>query len=296
VAIRLRFDPVTSDGGRIEVPFTFVSSRDDAEPVHAALRLQTPRHPLAIAFHEGIGDRQLARAWVVALAGFAQLTCVGLSNDAVVSRGDRSISAPHFIADRASAPRQPRGVGRRSVFSAALRPIGATAQIASSYVAGHRRRLRPGQRCSDEAKAAARAVGIELQGTETRVCRTLAGFPMTPSSSSLGRFQGSCVSRPVRRIDVQTGGTPSTRTAAHLRLKSGRAPPSLRIVRSCDRETCDLIGSFARVAFNLWGHFRGLSLVVPRGCLGTSLFGVLAARDRVVAACIGGGGQLSGVR
>jgi hypothetical protein len=63
------------------------------------------------------------------------------------------------------------------VFSAALRPIGATAQIAPSYVAGHRRRLRPGQRCSDEAKAAARAVGIELQRIETWVRPHARGIP-----------------------------------------------------------------------------------------------------------------------
>ena len=173
---QVRFEPITSGGGPVEAPFTWFKA--GAAPLRAALRLRTPGDPLAIAFNDGVDESDLARAWLVGLAGFAELTCVEITEppDRRLDRPPRSTS-PGSRSGRQSPPRRPHAGARRSMFSAALRPIGATAHIAGSYVAGHRRRLRPGQRSSDEAKAAARAVGIELQQGETWVRPHARGLP-----------------------------------------------------------------------------------------------------------------------
>ncbi len=52
-----------------------------------------------------------------------------------------------------------------------------TLGLLSSYVAGHRRRLRPGQRRSDEAARNAEAVGIQLGDGETWVRPHSRGVP-----------------------------------------------------------------------------------------------------------------------
>jgi hypothetical protein len=173
---RIRFEPITSEGGRVEAPFSW--SPAGAAPFHAALRLRTPDDPLAIAFRDGVSESELAFAWIVALAAFAELTCVDIIEPSR-PRLDRApaVAQPQPRAGGGARTRRPRGVARPSMFSPALQPIGATTQVIASYVAGHRRRLRPGQRSSDEAKAAARAVGIELQPGETWVRPHARGLP-----------------------------------------------------------------------------------------------------------------------
>ncbi len=89
----LRFRPIRTVAGAVEVPFTL--ARDGAPTVDAALRLRTPTDPLAIAFDESTPERAVAEAWILALHGFADLTCVELpelapTRRARVRRGSRA--------------------------------------------------------------------------------------------------------------------------------------------------------------------------------------------------------------
>jgi hypothetical protein len=177
----IRFEPIRSQQGHLGVPLTF--QRKGEQRLQAALRLQTVTDPLAISFADPNDEGEVICAWVVALVAFAELSC-----DAVGTKGRKESrpTGPRVHSPWGSeriepvTPAGPRSVPVRSrglTLSPSLMPLGSTAYYAASYVAGHRRRLVPGYCCSDDARVAARAVGIELHEGETWVRPHARGMP-----------------------------------------------------------------------------------------------------------------------
>jgi len=163
--IQIRFEPIRTHP-KLMAPFTL--NGEGAAPIQAALDLGSPADPVAIAFHDSVDEGRIIDAWIVALLAFADLSCAeDASEGAPVrprQRGAHSPVAPPVARGR-SLPRRNSRRGRSITPSLALTPIGKTASYTASYVTGHRRRLNPGQHCSDDARDAARAHGIEL-GTD----------------------------------------------------------------------------------------------------------------------------------
>lgn len=175
----LRLFPVRTKAGRaqrsgpastiIEAPFEFVGASGETS---AALRLRTPSDPLALWVGKSNGD--LGRAWALALCAFAELTCSDLLLTPRGPAGHREGQRP--------VPPQGETVGLRSLsrkvrYDRGLVPTSATAAFLATYVAGHPRRLRPGQRASSENVQAALEVGIQLRSDETWVRPHSRGGP-----------------------------------------------------------------------------------------------------------------------
>jgi hypothetical protein len=169
----IRFMPVTNARGPVEAPFSY-----EAPPgaLQGALRLRSPENPMALALDDLRGDLSVEQAWVTALVAFADLTCVPQEDRA--SRRSPTDRTPALSATRRSSARAPRPLRHGSILiSSTLEPTNHTASLLSSYVVGHRRRLRPGQRASDEARRGAESVGISLRENETWVKPHLRGAP-----------------------------------------------------------------------------------------------------------------------
>jgi len=170
----LRFSPVTDERGPVEAPFVF--ERPGAT-VAGALRLRSTRQVLALAVDDATDDEALLTdGWVKALVAFADLTCVP----------QNLATAPPVAAQRLHGHRRagrsgPQAARSRQhgkvLFSDTLTPTVATNRLLASYVVGHRRRLKAGQRASDEARRAAEKVGITLRPRETWVRPFLRGAP-----------------------------------------------------------------------------------------------------------------------
>jgi len=173
---RLRFEPVTTRGRAVELPYSF--QRDGGTAVNVALRLKAPNDPMAIRYTDGTDPNELVSAWAAGLAGFAELTCVAapsqtVERPALETRPERGPQA----TPRQAAPRHPGNRDGGLVLPVTLRPIGRTIAYAASYVAGHRRRLRQGQSSSAEARTAAAEAGIALREHETWVRPHARGMP-----------------------------------------------------------------------------------------------------------------------
>ena len=75
----VRFEPVSSRHGPTEVRF---SVRREATTA-GALRLRTPKDPLACAVEKGPDEGETVRAWILAGTGFAELTCLDVADQPV---------------------------------------------------------------------------------------------------------------------------------------------------------------------------------------------------------------------
>jgi hypothetical protein len=139
----VQFKPIP-DAPPTRVPFTYADTRDRA--VSGALRLKSPAEFMAIEVVMPVAEHALVCAWVAAVTGYAELTCVESSQD-------------------------------RPEVSDTLRPTAQTRAYMSSYVAGHRRRLGAGQQASDVAHAHTRNIGITLADYETWVRPDTRGVP-----------------------------------------------------------------------------------------------------------------------
>lgn len=177
----MTFEPTRYRAGGVEVPFRLEQS--DETPVEAALRLTGSNDPLEVAFAPEADEAAALRAWPIALVGFADLTCLEIVAAMSSSRRGNGGTAQstgagaRHRANRAVPFRRP-GAGRnRFAWSSRLSPVGQTAQLAASFVAGHRRHLHPGQHCSEKARAAARSFGIQLGPGETWVQPHERGIP-----------------------------------------------------------------------------------------------------------------------
>jgi hypothetical protein len=177
----LTFEPTRYRAGGIEVPFRL--ERPDERPVEAALRLTGTSDPLTVAFSHDADEAAVLQAWPIALAGFADLTCLEIvpasrqrqrDRRTEQARGDSPIVRPR--AGRTVPSRRVRGAGGFS-WSGRLSPVGSTSELTASFVAGHRRQLHPGQHCGEEALAIAGSFGIQLRPGETWVKPHERGTP-----------------------------------------------------------------------------------------------------------------------
>jgi hypothetical protein len=179
----VRFDPIRSCSGVLEVPFSF--RRNGSDHVEAALRVLTSVDPLEIAFGEDDDEDEVVRAWVVGLLGFADLSCAEATGVAAQAREQTPRGrAPRSRLSESSGSNPCQSLPNRrgarlggTRLSPVLTPVGETAQYSGVHVAGHRRRLRNGRSCSDIARASARAFGIELGVSETWVKPHPRGLP-----------------------------------------------------------------------------------------------------------------------
>lgn len=165
----VRVAPIRADGGPIEAPFVYET---DTGRVAAAIRLKSPRDPMAIALEAGSDPELVGGGWVTALVAFADLTCVPQSP------GEPRNNPP--VRRRGASPlgssRPPTRHGQTTL-SGRLAPSSQTAALLASYVVGHRRRLRDGQAASAQARKEAELAGITLRPRETWVRPHVRGAP-----------------------------------------------------------------------------------------------------------------------
>jgi hypothetical protein len=177
----LTFEPTRFRADDVEVPFRLEQSGERA--VEAALRLTDTSDPLAVAFSHDADEAAVLQAWPIALAGFADLTCLEIVPASRQRQRDRRTEQPGRDAPTVrprvghTVPsRRGRGAGGFG-WSSRLSPVGATGELTASFVAGHRRQLHPGQHCGEEAIATARSFGIQLRPGETWVKPHERGTP-----------------------------------------------------------------------------------------------------------------------
>lgn len=167
---KLVFQPIRGSMDGPEVPFQLITDNSSTE---CALQLRGADNPMPLVIRRGHGDGCPGSAWVLALCAYAELTIV-----APPIRRNRP--AAHNVASVRGTRRPPRRQlprGRVVRYSSKLLPSRGTTAFLSSYVAGHRRRLRPDHSRSAEAAAAAAAAGIELLDDETWVRPFSRGNP-----------------------------------------------------------------------------------------------------------------------
>jgi hypothetical protein len=172
---RIRFEPIQVHPSLI-VPFNVRAN--DGSQVQAVLDLASTSDPIAVAFQATVDESLVVEAWPIVLLAFADLVCD--ESLAPAKPAPRAPSSEHRLGlQKVDPPRTVlgRGGGRGRRWSAALEPIGDTARHRGSFVAGHRRRLRPGQRCAETARVGARAHGIDLADSWTWVQPHERGVP-----------------------------------------------------------------------------------------------------------------------
>jgi hypothetical protein len=166
--------PIERTGSRLHMPFLL---RSGTETLAGALII-SDHDPLPLLIGEGVADGDAIAAWICALLGFADATCVEFEPTAATTRRGPAIPQPRRPAPvsrpATSMHTLPRG-GRP--WPSHLDPIGQWTRYSGSFVAGHRRRLQDGQNASDEAHDRARQVGIVLHQHETWVRSHARGVP-----------------------------------------------------------------------------------------------------------------------
>lgn len=174
----LRFEPVYARS-QVVLPFTY--RENDGPEIVGALELESTSDPITMLVVGTPDEATVLRAWAAGLLGYAELTCIPepsvTERGRNRGRGDRSGDPGAAKQKRGSVPRRPSRGRQRVTFSHALTPVGSTATYAASHVAGHRRQLKPGHRCSDDQRLAARTHGIALSTGETWVRPHERGVP-----------------------------------------------------------------------------------------------------------------------
>ena len=180
--VSLILSPLTVGARPLEVPFAF--SRYDGRKFSGGIQLALTHEPLRCTWNQSSDPETLAVAWTMALAAYADLTCPSVranSPDQGTRATPQQRSSPQQRRHRHRTPGKPRTDVAAAADPAALplefRPVGTTARFMASYVAGHRRRLQPGQEHSAEAAANAAAVQISLRAHETWVQPHVRGVP-----------------------------------------------------------------------------------------------------------------------
>jgi hypothetical protein len=168
----IRFDPLRQGSPHVELPVGWSRWSEDAT---AEVRIGGGRDPLHLSFRGEDDDSDVVHGWVLALVGYAQIVCREDLMD-VLRPHPRSVTPAGPSSTRSPTPRTVAAPGR-SPSMPGLKPIGRTARWISSYVAGHRRQLRPGHHASREARARAARVGIALRPGETWVSPHVRGVP-----------------------------------------------------------------------------------------------------------------------
>jgi hypothetical protein len=168
----IRFAPLTQGPSYVEVPVTWSRWSDGAM---ANLAISGRRDPLPLAFRGEDDDAAVVRGWVLALVGYAQLVCREELADLLHARPRADSSGAGSSAGSGQA--RLLATAPRAWSLHRLTPVGRTRNWIASYVAGHRRRLRPGHAASPEARSRAARVGITLRQGETWVSPHVRGVP-----------------------------------------------------------------------------------------------------------------------
>jgi hypothetical protein len=168
----IRFAPLLQDGTHIEAPITWSRWTKGAQ---ARLRLAGKQDPLNLVFQGDDEDGAVVAGWALALVAYAQLVC--REDLAELVRPQTRWTPPRV--QRLGRPTRQFAPSTSGTAQSAwtFKPIGRTRAWIASYVAGHRRRLRPGHHASSEARARARRVGITLREGETWVSPHVRGVP-----------------------------------------------------------------------------------------------------------------------
>ena len=165
----IRFDPLRQGPSHVELPLSCSLWSDGAA---AELRIGGTRDPLHLSFLGDDDDAAVVRGWLLALVGYSQLVCREDLADLQRSRPRATLGAARSRGHPQRAISTPRVATLPG-----LVPVGRTRIWIASYVAGHRRRLRPGHRASLEARARAAKIGITLTPSETWVSPHVRGVP-----------------------------------------------------------------------------------------------------------------------
>lgn len=168
----VRFQPLQEDGARVEVPMTWTRWAKGAQ---GRIRINGTEDPLHLVFEGGDVDSAVVDGWVVALVAYAQLVC--REDLAEFVRPSSQRAAPRVQAPPRRGVSRPPSGGAGLRVAGSFKPIGRTRSWIASYVVGHRRRLRPGQSASSEARIRAARVGITLRPGETWVSPHVRGIP-----------------------------------------------------------------------------------------------------------------------
>lgn len=168
----VRFQPLREDGAHVEVPMTWSRWSKGAQ---GRIRINGADDPLHLVFEGADEESLVVDGWVVALVAYAELVC--REDLAEFVRPSSQRAAPRVQTPRRRGVSRPPSSGAGPRPAGSFKPIGRTRSWIASYVVGHRRRLRPGQSASSEARIRAARVGITLRSGETWVSPHVRGIP-----------------------------------------------------------------------------------------------------------------------
>ena len=165
--------PVERNGSRLLAPFRLSKS---TQALSGELII-SGRDPLPLLIGEAVGDQDATTAWICALLGFADATCVEFGPSTREPRRDPAMQFPPLPTQVPHQAASGRALPRRQRWPDYLEPVGHWIRYSGSFVAGHRRHLQDGHDASDEARHRARQVGIVLRPHETWVRAHTRGVP-----------------------------------------------------------------------------------------------------------------------
>jgi hypothetical protein len=167
--------PIAGTVTRLLVPFRL---RTGTVTLEGDLILRD-RDPQPLLIGEDVPYEQAITAWIWALLGFADATCVEREPMEPTARRELAGSSHHQSAVAADHHHRP-SVGilqRKSQWPRHLEPVGRWTSHGGSIVAAHLRHLPDGQTARHDAQDRARQVGIILRLGETWVKAHIRGVP-----------------------------------------------------------------------------------------------------------------------
>jgi hypothetical protein len=167
----LTLHPITGTPPHLHIPFQL---RTMAMSASGELLLRN-KDPLPMLVNHDLNIDDAITAWVHALLGFADATCIEVAP--TVTHGALGALHPRLAATVPRKRTSTRPVPQRHPWPGQLEPIGSWIQHGASFVAGHRRRLSENQVASDDAVERALLVGIALNPHETWVRPHTRGIP-----------------------------------------------------------------------------------------------------------------------
>jgi hypothetical protein len=163
--------PIAATETRLRIPFRLSKG---TETLKGELVL-AESDPLPLLVGEDVADQDAITAWICALLGFADATCIESAEPTARSKSAGQLHSTSSVSHhRPSIRALPQG---RQWWPKHLEPVGNWNPCSGSYVPGHRRRLHDGWTASEKARDRARQVGIILHWDETWVQAYIRGVP-----------------------------------------------------------------------------------------------------------------------
>jgi hypothetical protein len=163
--------PIAATTSRLCIPFHL---NKGTETLKGELIL-AESDPLPLLIGEDVADQDALTAWICALLGFADATCIESAEPTAQSKSARQLHSTSSVSHhRLSIRALPRG---RQWWPRHLEPVGHWNLYSGSYVPAHRRRLHDGWTATEKARDRARKVGITLHWDETWVQSYIRGVP-----------------------------------------------------------------------------------------------------------------------